>query len=286
MLRAAIGIGSNLGDPSRNVRAAFSALSCAGHVVAHSSLYRTKPWGRGDQPEFCNAVALLDTELEPRALLDALKALEGELGREPGERWGPRVIDLDILLYGDRRVDEPGLHIPHPRLFERGFALIPLAELDPRYRGAVAGLPPGERESVALMSEEQLVQRVRTLAQAFLETDLMRLRIEDPGENAVELRRKSVAPPRAAAQAADAAPAPPPVHLEPIKADLVGVVHFTRPAVSQGEQLAGDRELAYVEALGIRNPVRSLGAGRIANILCRDGQPVEYGQVLFEIDRG
>lgn len=285
MIRAAIGIGSNLGDPCANVRAAFSALSCAGRVVAHSRLYRTQPWGRSDQPEFCNAVALLDTELEARALLDTLKGLEGELGRKPGERWGPRVIDLDILLYGERRVDEPGLHIPHPRLFERGFALIPLAELDPRYRQAVAGLPPGERESVALMSEEQLVQRVRTLAQAFLETDLMRLRIEDPGEDAVELRRKSVAPPRAAAQAAEP-PAPAPVNLERIKADLVGVVHFTRPAVAEGEQLAGDRELAYVEALGIRNPVRSLGAGRIVHVHCRDGQPVEYGQVLFEIDRG
>jgi 2-amino-4-hydroxy-6-hydroxymethyldihydropteridine diphosphokinase len=286
MIRAAIGIGSNLGDPCENVRAAVSALSRAGRVIAQSSLYRTKPWGRSDQPEFCNAVALIDTELEARALLEALKALEDQLGRKPGERWGPRVIDLDILLYGERRVDEPGLHIPHPRLFERGFALIPLAEVDPRYRQAVAGLPPGERESVALMSEEQLVQRVRTLAQAFLETDLMRLRIEDEGEDAVEFRRKSVAPPRAAAQAADAPPAPAPVHLEPIKADLVGVVHFSRPAVGEGEQLTGDRELAYVEALGIRNPVRSLGAGRIVNIRCRDGQPVEYGQILFEIDRG
>lgn len=286
MMQAAIGIGSNLGDPCANVRAAFAALQRAGRVVGCSSLYRTKPWGRSDQPEFCNAVALLETELEPRPLLDLLKGLEDELGREPGERWGPRVIDLDILLYGDRRVDEPGLHIPHPRLYERGFALIPLAEVDSRYRQAVAGLPAGERESVALMSEDQLVQRVRTLAQAFLETDLMRLRIEDHDENAVEFRRKAVAPPPATAQAADAAPPAPPVHLEPIKADLVGVVHFTRPAVSEGEQLSGDRELAYVEALGIRNPVRSLGAGRVVNIRCRDGQPVEYGQVLFEIDRG
>jgi 2-amino-4-hydroxy-6-hydroxymethyldihydropteridine diphosphokinase len=285
-MRAAIGIGSNLGDPGGNVRAAFRALERAGTVAARSRLYRTRPWGRGDQPEFCNAVAIVETELSPRELLDVLKALEHEFGRRPGERWGPRVLDLDILLLGDRRVDEPGLHIPHPRLFERGFALIPLAEVDERYAEAAAGLPLEERESVALMSEDQLVTRVRTLAQAFLQTDLMRLRIEEPNEDAVEFRRKPVAaPPAREALSQPAAPAVP-EHVEPIKADLVGIFHFTRPQVTQGDQLAGDRELAYVEALGIRNPVRSLGGGRVAKVLCSDGQPVEYGQVLFEIDRG
>jgi biotin carboxyl carrier protein len=196
-------------------------------------------------------------------------------------------MDLDILLYGDRIIDEPGLHVPHPRLFERAFALIPLADLDSRYAAAAAGLPPGERESVALMSDDQLVQRVRMLAQAFLETDLMRLRIEEANEDAVEFRRKPVAVPSRSAQAEGAEPAsPPPVHLEPIKADLVGIFHLSRPTVMEGERLDGDRELAYVEALGIRNPVRSLGGGRVATVKCRDGAPVEYGQVLFEIDRG
>jgi len=270
----------------RNVRAAVRALERVGQVVAVSRLYRTKPWGRADQPDFCNAVAIVETDLLPRSLLEALQRLESELGRVPGERWGPRAMDLDILLYGDRRVDEPGLHVPHPRLFERGFALIPLAEIDERYAEAVAGLPRGERESVALMSEDQLVDRVRTLAQAFLETDLMRLRIEDANEDAVEFRRKTVAAKRATESAATPAAPPAPTHLDPIKADLVGILHMSRPAVSKDDRLDDDRELAYVEALGIRNPVRSLGGGRIASVLARDGQPVEYGQVLFEIDRG
>jgi 2-amino-4-hydroxy-6-hydroxymethyldihydropteridine diphosphokinase len=297
MTRVAIGIGSNMGDPPAKVRAAFDALSRLGEVVAKSHLYRSKPWGRLDQPDFCNAVAIVETTLEPRALLDALKALESELGRIPGERWGPRHIDLDILLYGNERIDQPGLHIPHPRLHERAFALLPLAELDPAYAGAAAGLPPEERESVALMSQDEeqasdshapLAARVRTLVAAFLETDLVKLRIEDANEDAIELRRTLV---RAAAaeEHVDGAVgqlAASPVHLEAIKADLVGIFHLSRPPVSEGEMLEGDRELAYVEALGIRNPVRSLGGGRVASLRAKDGQPVEYGQVLFEIDRG
>ena len=287
MTRAAIGIGSNLGDPAANVRAALRALRRNERVVAVSRFYSTKPRGVLAQPDFCNAVAIVQTKRSPRELLELLKNLESELGRTPGERWGSRVIDLDILTYGKQRVDEPGLYIPHPRLFERGFALIPLAEVDRRFAEAAAGLPSGERESVALMSEDQLVARVRSLAQAFLETDLMRLRIEEENEDAVELRRKPVAAPPKSAQGEQAAPTLSPVrHLEPIKADLVGIFHFSRPAVTEGERLNGDRELAYVEALGIRNPVRSFGSGRVAVVHCSDGEPVEYGQVLFEIDRG
>jgi biotin carboxyl carrier protein len=230
---------------------------------------------------------ILETELPPRVLLRELKNIETRLGRVAGERWGPRTIDLDILLYGDGRVDEPDLQVPHRRLFDRGFALIPLAEVDKRYVDRIAGLPPGERESVALMSEDQIVERVRALAQAFLETDLMRIRIEDPNDDAVELRRKVALPARSPEEAGGAAPPPPaPLHVESIKSDLVGIVHFTRPAVTEGERLSGDRELAYVEALGIRNPIRSFGVGRVVNVLCHDGEPVEYGQVLFEIDRG
>lgn len=298
MTRAAIGIGSNLGDPPANVRAAFAALERAGVVVARSRIYRSKPWGRGDQPDFYNAVAMLETALSPRDLLTRLKALEADLGRIPGERWGPRHIDLDILLYGEERVKQPDLQIPHPRLLERAFALLPLAELDPRYAAAIEGLPREERESVALMSDDQeqasdfsapLAERVRTLASAFLETDLVRLRIEDESEDAIELRRRP-APSSATAETGDAsgagAQAAAPVQLDAVKADLVGIFHLSRPPVAEGEMLEDDRELAYVEALGIRNPVRSLGRGRVASIRCKDGQPVEYGQVLFEIDRG
>lgn len=297
MTRVAIGIGSNVGDPPANVRAAFEALASAGRVAARSRLYRSKPWGRTDQPDFCNAVAILDTDLGARPLLDLLKALETELGRVPGERWGPRIIDLDILTYGNERVDEPGLHIPHPRLYERAFALVPLAELEPSYAAAVEGLPLGERESVALMSDDEeqasdysapLVTRVRTLVEAFLATDLVRLRIEDANEDAVEFRRHFGPSPAAEEQGEGAAAAQPQaaLQLEAVKADLVGIFHMSRPAVHEGEMLEGDRELAYVEALGIRNPVRSFGRGRIATVRCKEGAAVEYGQVLFEIDRG
>ncbi len=214
--------------------------------------------------------------------------LESNLGRTAGERWGPRVIDLDLLTYGAERIEEPDLRVPHPLLFERAFALVPLAEVDDSYAPSVAGLPPEERESVALMPEDSLVERVRTLAQAFLETDLMRLRIEEANEDAVEFRRKSVAPPSRAPQRLSAAQqaASPPQHVEAIRADLVGIFHMTRPGVTEGAALEDDRELAYVEALGIRNPVRSFGSGKIVKVRCREGEAVEYGQVLFEIDRG
>lgn len=289
---AAIGLGSNLGDPRENVRRAVRALSRIGTVSSVSHLYASKPWGKRDQPDFCNAVALVDTQLAPRELLSQLKRIERELGRVQGERWGPRVIDLDILTYGEQRVNEPDLQIPHPRLYERAFALVPLAEVEPRFAAAVAALPPGE--SVALMSEDDqgafdlaagLVERVRALARAFRETDLVRLRIEDANEDSLEFRRRP-APAAAPHAHAQAAPLSVVANLHPIKADLVGVFRFSRPAVAEGEVLDGDRELAYVDALGIRNPVRSLGGGRIVAVLCQDGQPVEYGQILFEIDRG
>ncbi len=290
MARAAIGIGSNLGDPPREVRRAFDELDALGTLVARSHLYASKPWGNPAQPDFCNAVALIETKLAPHELLRELKAIERKFGRVPGERWGPRVIDLDILTYDDETVIEPELHIPHPRLYQRAFALVPLAEIDPRFASAVAALPPGE--TVALMSEDEqpagqlstaLVNRVRALARAFLETDLVRLRIEDEHEDAVEFRRRAAVP--VPQEPARAAPAAVSLNLHPIKADLVGIFRLSRPAVGEGEVLDGDRELAFVDALGIRNPVRSLGGGRIVSVRCRDGQPVEYGQVLFEIDR-
>jgi 2-amino-4-hydroxy-6-hydroxymethyldihydropteridine diphosphokinase len=130
---ACIGIGSNLDDPERRVRAAIESLDRIerSHKRRVSRLFRTAPWGRIDQPAFVNAAIELATALAPRELLDALLAIERAEGRRrDGDRWGPRVIDLDILLYGDRRIDEPGLAIPHPRLRERAFALLPLADLD------------------------------------------------------------------------------------------------------------------------------------------------------------
>jgi 2-amino-4-hydroxy-6-hydroxymethyldihydropteridine diphosphokinase len=128
MTRAYVGVGANLGDREATIRAALEALP---GLVGVSKLRETDPVGVVDQPPFLNAAAVLETELAPRELLDTLLAVERELGRERRERWGPRTIDLDLLLYGDKTIDEPGLTVPHPRLHERRFALEPLLDLDP-----------------------------------------------------------------------------------------------------------------------------------------------------------
>jgi 2-amino-4-hydroxy-6-hydroxymethyldihydropteridine diphosphokinase len=146
--RAAIGIGSNVGDAQAHVRRAFERLAELGTVVARSPLYRSAPWGVTDQEQFVNAAAIVETALEPRPLLAALKGIEAEEGRIATFRWGPRVLDLDILAYGERRVDEPDLVIPHARLRQRAFALVPLAAIDPRWIADLDALPPGERASV------------------------------------------------------------------------------------------------------------------------------------------
>jgi len=131
---AYVGIGSNLDDPERQVRRAIEALASMPETrfVRASRLFRTAPWGRTDQPAFVNAAAEIATTLSPRALLDALLAIERAQGRHrDGTRWGPRTLDLDVLIYGDRVVDEPGLAIPHPHLADRAFVLLPLADIDP-----------------------------------------------------------------------------------------------------------------------------------------------------------
>jgi 2-amino-4-hydroxy-6-hydroxymethyldihydropteridine diphosphokinase len=128
---AYVGLGSNLGDREATVRRALELLGERVVVAAVSSLRETDPVGLVDQPCFVNAAARVETELSPGELLDVLLGVELELGRERRERWGPRTIDLDLLLYGDSAVDERGLTVPHPRLHERRFALEPLAELDP-----------------------------------------------------------------------------------------------------------------------------------------------------------
>lgn len=133
MRLAYVGIGSNLDGPKRQVRAAIDAIAQLPRstFLRASRLYRSAPWGKADQPAFVNAAAAVATVLSPRELLDALLAIERAHGRaRDGERWGPRVIDLDILVYGDARIDEPGLHVPHPHLAERAFVLLPLADLD------------------------------------------------------------------------------------------------------------------------------------------------------------
>jgi 2-amino-4-hydroxy-6-hydroxymethyldihydropteridine diphosphokinase len=138
---ARIGIGANLGNAVHTVQIALEELKRYGVVVRASSLYSTKPWGVQNQPDFVNAAALLETTLTPRELLVELKKLEAELGREQTYRWGPRVVDFDILAYDDRTIDEPDLIVPHPRLHERAFVLVPLAEIDPSYEALRDALP-------------------------------------------------------------------------------------------------------------------------------------------------
>jgi 2-amino-4-hydroxy-6-hydroxymethyldihydropteridine diphosphokinase len=133
MVRAVIGLGANLGDPAAQLRTAIAAIGCIAdtRVLAVSSFYRTAPVGYLAQPEFVNAAVAVETALAPRALLDALQAIEAAAGRERRFKDAPRTLDLDLLLYGDRVADEPGLTIPHPRLHERAFALAPLVEIAP-----------------------------------------------------------------------------------------------------------------------------------------------------------
>jgi 2-amino-4-hydroxy-6-hydroxymethyldihydropteridine diphosphokinase len=135
---AAIGLGGNIGDAAGTLRDALQALDTlpGTRLLRASPLFRTPAWGNTEQADFVNAAALLRTGLDARALLDALLELERRFGRDrgAGEPWGPRTLDLDLLLYGEAVIDEPGLCVPHPRLHERAFALVPLARIGPDLR--------------------------------------------------------------------------------------------------------------------------------------------------------
>jgi 2-amino-4-hydroxy-6-hydroxymethyldihydropteridine diphosphokinase len=128
-----LGLGGNIGDPSAAMAAALRALDADPRVeiLAVSSLYRTPPWGVTDQPDFLNAVASVRTELGARELLDLCLDIEKSLKRVREMRWGPRLIDIDVLVFGEARIDEEGLHVPHPRMLERAFVMLPLAEIAP-----------------------------------------------------------------------------------------------------------------------------------------------------------
>jgi 2-amino-4-hydroxy-6-hydroxymethyldihydropteridine diphosphokinase len=129
---AYVALGSNLSEPARQVQAAFEALTELpdARLVARSSLWRSRPMGPQDQPDFINAAAGLLTTAEPRIFLAGLQAIERRLGKSaPAVRWGPRVIDLDLLVFGDLELDEDGLVLPHPGLHQRNFVLYPLAEI-------------------------------------------------------------------------------------------------------------------------------------------------------------
>lgn len=164
MVRAAIGLGSNLGDRAGHITRAAAALAQAGSLVRVSSTYETAPIGGPKQDPYFNAVVVIDTELSPRQLLDRCLAIEADQGRVRRERWGPRTIDLDILLYGDEVVAEPDLTVPHPRMAERRFVLEPLLEAWPD-----ASLPDGTKlSSVRGGVDDQQVRKLASAAPAQL----------------------------------------------------------------------------------------------------------------------
>ncbi len=147
--RVFVSLGGNLGDPEKAMAAALGMLDAHPHVrvSAVSSLYRTPPWGKLDQPHFMNAAAELSTSLQPQQLLELCLETERRLKRVREERWGPRLIDIDILIFDDRIIHEAGLEVPHPRMLERAFVLAPLAELAP---GLDIGGRPVEKRVAAV----------------------------------------------------------------------------------------------------------------------------------------
>ena len=153
------GLGSNIGDRLANLEAAMDALAGIARIEARSRVYETEPMHLADQPNFLNMAVRARTDLEPLALLLAVKALEETLGRVETVRWGPRLIDIDILLYGDSVVDEDQLTIPHPRLAERRFALAPLADV-----GAGACHPLARRTVAELLASLPPTEDVRVIA--------------------------------------------------------------------------------------------------------------------------
>ncbi|HEY3293574.1 MAG TPA: 2-amino-4-hydroxy-6-hydroxymethyldihydropteridine diphosphokinase [Candidatus Nanopelagicaceae bacterium] len=151
-MRAVVALGANLDNPVEAVELAISLLEQSTDLIARSSLYSTKPVGGPPQPDYVNAVCIIDSELPAHDLLDLLHGIEKSMGRVRNERWGPRVIDLDLITYGDVMSDDEDLILPHPRAHERRFVLEPWVEIDPdaelplhgRVRDILAELPPSK----------------------------------------------------------------------------------------------------------------------------------------------
>ena len=135
-----LSLGSNLGDRRANLLEAIRRLAPRVIVTAESPVYETPPWGEENQPTFLNMAVKADTDLQPMELRDHVKQIEADMGRKPSYRWGPRSIDIDILLYDDLIIETPKLTIPHPRMHERGFVLVPLDAIADEVRHPVLGL--------------------------------------------------------------------------------------------------------------------------------------------------
>lgn len=155
--RAYLGLGSNLGDRAAFLQGAVDGLATTDgiEVVAVSPVYETEPVGGPEQPEYLNAVVAVDTALTPRQLLEVAQGLEDAAGRVRGEQWGPRTLDVDVLLVGDEHVDEPDLVVPHPRLYERAFVMVPLVDLDPMLAPWVPAGEAGVRRSEVELAPPQ-----------------------------------------------------------------------------------------------------------------------------------
>lgn len=151
--RIFLGIGGNIGDVAQSMRTALSMIGedARCELVAVSSLWSTPPWGVADQPDFLNAVAEIRTSRSPEELLELALDIERRLKRQRRERWGPRTLDIDIILFGDRRIDQPGLQVPHPRAGERAFVTVPLGEIAPQVaaRFEPAEMPEGMKQAAS-----------------------------------------------------------------------------------------------------------------------------------------
>lgn len=156
-----LSLGSNLGDRAKNLAKAISSLAPQVQPLIQSSIYQTEPWGYSDQPNFLNQVVKAETTLDPFDLLDYLKATESQLGRQETFRFGPRLIDIDILLYDDLIVDTHKLTIPHPRIYERAFVLIPLSEIAPDLTHPILGKTIQELKSTIEPNSVELYHSVK-----------------------------------------------------------------------------------------------------------------------------
>lgn len=156
MVLAAIGLGSNVGEPAKNIQLAIEEIALLGKTIAVSSLYHSSAWGYTEQADFFNAAMIIDVSMSAPDLLVRLQDIESRMGRTPTFKWGPRLIDLDLLVFGNETIDSPSLVLPHPFMFERAFVLKPLAEIAPEYAEPLNRLPKDIVDGVQVIPQNEL----------------------------------------------------------------------------------------------------------------------------------